>query len=113
VSGVRIILYFLTPDFSPLTPQNKNMSLRNKRIIVTGAASGIGQQTAKLLKQKRAKIIAFDLNEPKKYVDEFIQIDLSKPEAIKKAVDQFSGGADALCNVAGVPPMFHLLFLCL
>lgn len=84
------------------------MSLRNKRIIVTGAASGIGQQTAKLLKQKRAKVIAFDLNEPKKYVDEFIQIDLSKPEAIKKAVDQFSGGADALCNVAGVPPTVPL-----
>lgn len=84
------------------------MSLRNKRIIVTGAASGIGQQTAKLLKQKRAKVIAFDMNEPSKYVDEYIPINLADPKSIQQAVSQFEGGADALCNVAGVPPTVPL-----
>lgn len=84
------------------------MSLKNKRIIVTGAASGIGQQTAKLLKQKEAVVIAFDLNEPGDYVDEYIPVNLSDLNAIQQSVDAFSGGADALCNVAGVPPTVPL-----
>jgi NAD(P)-dependent dehydrogenase (short-subunit alcohol dehydrogenase family) len=80
------------------------MSLTNKRIIVTGAASGIGAATAKLLKSKGAYIIAFDLNKATENVDEYIPVDLSDKSSILEAVSKFKGTADVLCNIAGVPP---------
>lgn len=80
------------------------MSVEGKTIIVTGAASGIGAATAKLLKERGAIIIAFDRNEPADNFDEFIQIDLSSEENIAEACAAFGGKADALCNIAGVPP---------
>ena len=40
------------------------MSLTGKRIIVTGSASGIGQQSAKILQEQGATIAGFDRNEP-------------------------------------------------
>ena len=39
------------------------MSLEGKCIIVTGAASGIGKETAKLLHNLGAKLLLLDLNE--------------------------------------------------
>ena len=39
------------------------MSLENKTIIVTGAASGIGRETARLLHSLDAKLLLLDLNE--------------------------------------------------
>lgn len=79
-------------------------SVSGKTIIVTGAASGIGAATADLLSSKGAKIIALDLKEPETAYDAFIQIDLSNPDSIQKAAAQIEGKADALCNIAGVPP---------
>ena len=40
------------------------MSLGNKKVIVTGAASGIGAETAKTIKSQEATVIAVDRNEP-------------------------------------------------
>ena len=80
------------------------MSLTDKKIIVTGAASGIGAATAKLLKSQGAYIIAFDLKEATEHVDEYYPIDLSKTESIIEAVAKYKGKADAICNIAGVPP---------
>ena len=48
------------------------MSLENKKIVVTGAASGIGAETAKVLKAKGATIVGVDRNEPKENVDQYI-----------------------------------------
>ena len=75
-----------------------------KTIIITGAASGIGAETAKQLKSAGHTIIAFDRNEPKEFVDEYIPIDLSEKSNIKEAVSKFKGKAHAICNIAGVPP---------
>lgn len=80
------------------------MNLAGKRIVVTGAASGIGQQSAKVLKERGATVIGFDRNQPTAHVDEYIQVDLMDPGSIERAVASFSGGADALCNIAGLPP---------
>ncbi len=81
-----------------------NSMLENKTIIVTGAASGIGAETAKLLKERGATVIAFDRNPVTENCDQYIQIDLANEESIRAAVAQFEGTADALCNIAGVPP---------
>ena len=80
------------------------MSLKNKRIIVTGCSSGIGAETCRQLKSQGATVIGFDLKAPTENVDTYIPIDLANDAAIQKAVASFSGGADALCNIAGVPP---------
>ena len=80
------------------------MDLTGKRIIVTGAASGIGQQSAKYMQERGATIIGFDRNEPPAYVDDYIPVDLTDRASIDSAVDNFNGNADALCNIAGVPP---------
>ncbi len=42
---------------------NNPMSLENKTIIVTGAASGIGRETSKVLHELGAKLLLLDLNE--------------------------------------------------
>lgn len=78
--------------------------LKDKTIIVTGAASGIGKETAKLLTERGANVIAFDRNPVTDYCTQYIPIDLADSASITSAVDQFSGKADALCNIAGVPP---------
>ncbi len=80
------------------------MSLENKKIVVTGAASGIGAETVKTLKTQGATVIGVDRNEPKENVDQFIRADLGDPDSIAAAVDAVASGIDALCNIAGLPP---------
>ena len=80
------------------------MSLENKKIVVKGAASGIGAETAKVLKGQGATIVGVDRNEPKDNVDQFIQADLGDPDLIASAVEAVPSGIDALCNIAGLPP---------
>lgn len=80
------------------------MNFEGKRIVVTGAASGIGAETARQLKIGGAYVIGMDRNEPEANVDEFIQVDLSDPAAIDAAVAAVSSEVHGLCNVAGLPP---------
>ncbi len=80
------------------------MNLTGKTIIVTGAASGIGMESAKLLKQRGAHIIGMDRNEPSDHVDEFIQLDLMDPASIDGAIASVNDSVDVLCNIAGLPP---------
>ena len=80
------------------------MSFSGKTVVVTGVASGIGAETARLLKAAGAKVIGMDRNETRENVDQFIQLDLADPASIDAAVAQVESGIDALCNVAGVPP---------
>ena len=78
--------------------------LDGKKIIVTGAASGIGAASAKLIKAQGATVIGVDINEPKVDVDQYVKVDLSNPTSIEAAVKGLPSGIDALCNIAGVPP---------
>jgi NAD(P)-dependent dehydrogenase (short-subunit alcohol dehydrogenase family) len=80
------------------------MSLENKKIVVTGVASGIGAETAKALKSSGAVVIGLDRNEPKENVDQYIKVDQAEPDSIAAAVEAVPSGIDALCNIAGLPP---------
>ena len=80
------------------------MTFKGKKIIVTGAASGIGAETAKMLKGRGATIIGMDLNKPQANVDQYIKVDFSDPASIETAVSSVPNGIDGLCNIAGVPP---------
>lgn len=77
--------------------------LSGKKIIVTGAASGIGKETAKHCKEQGAHVIGLDRN-PVEGLDGYIQVDLSNQDSINKAVNQIQGGIDGIANIAGLPP---------
>jgi len=78
------------------------MNLRDKTIVVTGVSSGIGAETARLLRHGGAHVIGLDRNEPMLTLDGFIKVDLSEQAAVDAAVKQLPERIDALCNVAGV-----------
>lgn len=79
------------------------MKLQNKTIVVTGVSSGIGAETARLMRAHGARVIGVDHNPPALTLDGFVQADLSSPAAIDAAVAQLPAQLDALCNIAGVP----------
>jgi len=79
------------------------MELAGKTIIVTGAASGIGEETAAELMRQGATIVGVDRNPMADSFETYVA-DLSDPEAIDGLVDSLPAGADGLCNIAGVAP---------
>ena len=79
------------------------MKLTNKMIVVTGVSSGIGAETARLLRAHGASVIGMDRIEPNLTLDGFIQADLGHPDSIDQAVQQLPDCIDGLCNIAGVP----------
>lgn len=78
--------------------------LENKKIIVTGVASGIGQETAKTIKSLGGYVIGVDRNKATNHVDEFHQADLSDKSSIDQLVAALPSGANGLANIAGLPP---------
>lgn len=79
------------------------MDFHNRTIVVTGVASGIGSDTAKLLRLRGARVIGLDRHEPSLTLDGFVQVDLGVPAAIDEAVARLPERIDGLANVAGVP----------
>jgi short-subunit dehydrogenase len=91
------------------------MDINGKRIIVTGAGSGIGRALAKALSAEGAKLVLADLNadglnatkESLKHPDACITLigDITQTEtraALRAAAEAAFGGVDALVNNAGV-----------
>ena len=79
------------------------MNFQGKTIVITGASSGIGAETARYLRLNGARVIGVDRNEPLLTLDGFVKADLSEQAAIDAAFKQLPERFDALCNVAGVP----------
>lgn len=92
------------------------MRLENKVVIITGAGSGIGRETALLFAREGAKVVAVDINEErgKEIVEDvekfggeaiFIKLDVSNWEQPKEVCDYVKnkyGKIDALINCAGI-----------
>lgn len=78
------------------------MTLQGKTIVVTGVSSGIGAETARLLRYQGARVVGLDRNDPMLTLDGFVKADLSEQSAIDAAIKQLPERIDALCNVAGV-----------
>jgi NAD(P)-dependent dehydrogenase (short-subunit alcohol dehydrogenase family) len=79
------------------------MSIQGKTIVITGSSSGIGADTARLLRMQGARVIGVDRNDPMLTLDGFVKADLSDPAGIDAAIKQLPSKIDALCNIAGVP----------
>ena len=87
--------------------------LENKRVVITGGASGIGLATAKRFVDEGAKVVIIDwnqeeLNKVPSFIPELkggVYADVSNPEDIKVAfskIDEILGGVDILISNAGI-----------
>ncbi len=75
------------------------------QFAVTGAASGIGEATAVVLKKLGARVIALDMREPDAHAaDDFIEFDQGDEASIANAVARAPARIDGLMNIAGVAP---------
>lgn len=87
--------------------------LIDKRVVVTGGASGIGLATAKRFAKEGAKVIIFDIN--KAVLDDVLtenvdlldgfEVDVSDENSVKSGfvkVDELMGGIDILISNAGI-----------
>jgi NAD(P)-dependent dehydrogenase (short-subunit alcohol dehydrogenase family) len=91
------------------------MQIDNKVFLVTGAGSGLGAATARLLAQSGAKVVLADLNREAgeklaaelganaRFVETDVASESSAINAVQTAVSVF-GGLHGLVNCAGVAP---------
>ncbi len=87
-----------------------DLTYAGKRVIVTGAASGMGEACARLLVQLDAEVWGLDIKPVSAPVKEFVETDLRDPDAIEWAVSRVGEPVDALFNCAGLPgPPFSKL----
>ena len=74
----------------------------SKRVIITGAASGIGAAAAAQLRERGAQVAGLDINAS----DDVIACDVRDQEsvdrAVAEAIERLGGGVDVLINNAGV-----------
>jgi NAD(P)-dependent dehydrogenase (short-subunit alcohol dehydrogenase family) len=78
------------------------LNYEGKTCVVTGAASGIGEATAKLLVDLGAKVYALDIKEPSLLVKQYINVNLGNKESIDLAVSQLPQKIDRVFNCAGI-----------
>jgi 2-hydroxycyclohexanecarboxyl-CoA dehydrogenase len=91
------------------------MNLQDKLVVVTGAASGIGEAAATLLAEQGGRVIVADIDRDRgervaaalrerKLAAEFVAIDLTDPasiEAFAADVQKRHGAVDVVVNCAG------------
>ena len=87
--------------------------LEEKRVIITGGASGIGQATARRFIEEGAKVVIFDISDEalERAKGELpglagaVKVDVSSEESVKdgfRAADCLIGGVDVLISNAGI-----------
>jgi len=79
------------------------LGYKNKRVIVSGCFSGMGEATARLLLGLGAQVHGLDYKETSLKLASFTQVDLRDPAAIDAAIAGIGGKVDALFNCAGLP----------
>ncbi|TQC47805.1 SDR family oxidoreductase [Rhodococcus sp. WS4] len=87
--------------------------LDGRRIVITGAASGVGAGLVAGLTERGARVVGFDLDaeagqaNADKHGTGFAACDISDPESVATAfqeADRVLGGLDCFINAAGVAP---------
>ena len=80
------------------------MEYKNKIVVITGAASGIGYELSKRFVEKGSRVYSFDVLLPVKRVKgvEYFEVDITDPEKVEGAYAQIGSAVDVLVNNAGV-----------
>lgn len=73
-----------------------------KRVLLTGASTGIGNATLQMLVADGHEVTSLDVKEAPDGVARHVHCDLSEPAAVDSALAELDGPFDALLNVAGV-----------
>lgn len=79
------------------------LGYRNKRVVVAGCFSGMGEATARLLLNLGAEVHGLDYQMTSLNLASFTRMDLRDPTSIDAAAQAMPGGIDALFNCAGLP----------
>lgn len=79
------------------------LGYQGRKVVVTGAASGMGEAAADLLARLGAEVHALDVKPVKVGVAQAIGADLAKKDSIDAAVGQLPQRVDALFSCAGLP----------
>jgi NAD(P)-dependent dehydrogenase (short-subunit alcohol dehydrogenase family) len=82
---------------------NDILGYQGKKVVITGAASGMGQAAAQLLVDLGAEVYALDIAPVTVVVAEAIKVDMKDPASIDTAVAALPQEIYALFNCAGVP----------
>ena len=69
-----------------------------KRVVVTGAASGMGEATARMASELGADVIGCDIKPVAAPVTQWVEIDLMSEASIDRAVAAIEGEIDVLLN---------------
>jgi NAD(P)-dependent dehydrogenase (short-subunit alcohol dehydrogenase family) len=86
----------------------QGLGYEGARVVVTGAASGMGQAAAQILGDLGAEVHIVDVAKPTVPHQAFYETDLRDPDAIDATVQALAGVGpiDKLFNCAGVPHTF-------
>ncbi len=79
------------------------LGYQGKRVVITGAASGMGQAAAQLLVDVGAEVYALDIAPISVAVTQDIQADMKSVTDLDAAIAELPGDIYALFNCAGVP----------
>lgn len=84
---------------------NNPLSYANKRVVVVGCYSGMGESTARIVGELGAEVVAVDIRKPGVAHANFLEVDCRDPGAIDAAAAEISGSGpvDALFYCAGLP----------
>jgi NAD(P)-dependent dehydrogenase (short-subunit alcohol dehydrogenase family) len=86
---------------------NDALLYAGRRVIVTGAASGMGAATAELLVDLGAEVHAIDISKPEVVgLASFTPVDLRDPAQVDDAVAKIGTVVNALFNCAALPDTF-------
>ncbi len=78
--------------------------LKDKTIVVTGCASGIGKEIARVIKLLGGDVLGVDVNKTEDHVDELYVADMSDRRTIKALILALPANIDGIVNNAGLPP---------
>ena len=77
--------------------------MSGKRVLMTGASTGIGAATATLFANDGYEVISLDIKDAPDDASQHHHCDLSDQKSIDDALAKLDGRFDALLNIAGVP----------
>lgn len=79
----------------------------DRRVVVTGAAGGLGHVVAGLFREEGARVFATDVTAAEGVVPCDLADDVAREELVQASLAEL-GGLDVLCNVAGIQQFAEL-----